>query len=306
MASQDFIALYKKKYEDQIKFGYENKGILRKLVTTDTDVSGIDKSFPLIGIQTTYERFGSEMIQPTQPSTSKVVMTFHNEQNDSTLSEVDQHKMSNPTYIPTLVGRQTNAIVNAVERAIVKAMADAPTVDSNEIDVNNIDTGYRINGDGSAYSNTGAEQVLSLKGLLKLKEMYDDMGTVPEERYLYLPANAWFGLTTGADGEKITNFDYSDSKVLSESGMVYSNFLGLNLIVGQKMAGGGLPSSGAGTYAFAFSRDTIQLNIQEGGAGAKMKFEEMIQSWLFIAKVRYGCAVVCPSTLIKIACKTAI
>lgn len=307
MAAQDnLVALYKQMFVDQIKVGYENTGMLRKLVTSETDVEGISKTFPLIGIQNSYERYGSEIIQPNQPVTSNVVMTFRNFESVDSLSEVDQHKIANPSYIPTLTSRLTNAIVNRVEQAIVDALSAAPISDVNSTIVTNIDNGYRINGDGSAYTNAGAETVLGLKGLLKIKEMYDDMGIAYSDRFVYIPSNALFGLMTGDDKDQFTNRFYSDSTNLSNSGVVYDNLLGLNIIVAQKSALTGLPSSGAGTYAFAFTRDTVQLNIQEGGTGANMWFQDNAQSWMFIAKVRYGAVARCPSTLIKIACKTAV
>lgn len=307
MAAQDnLIALYKQDYINQIKHGYNNTGTLRKLVTIDSDVNGISKTLPLIGIQTSYERFGGEYIQPNQPVTSNVVMTFKNYESTSSLPEVEQYKMNNPTYISELTQRQSNAIVNRVEQVIVEAFGVANVLDQNSISVTNIDYGYRINGDGSAYTNPAAEQVLGLKGLLKVKEMFDDMGIDPSDRMVYTPSNALFGLMTGADKDQFTNRFYTDSTALTNSGMIYDQMLGLNIIVGQKSALGGLQSSGAGTYAYAFTRDTVQLNISESGAGAAMWFENINQSWMFIASVRSGAVVHCPSTLIKIACKTAV
>lgn len=303
-AADNLIALYKQTYIDQIKFGYENTGMLRKLVTVDSDVEGISKTFPLIGIQNSYERFGGEYIQPNQPVTSNVVMTFRNYEATSSLPEVEQHKMNNPSYIPTLTTRQTNAIVTRVEQGIVDAFGAASVLDQNSISMTNIDSGYRINGDGSAYTNTGGEQVLGIKGLLKIKEMFDDMGVVPDDRFFYMPSNALFGLMTGSDKDQFTNRFYSDSTNLSKAGMIYDNLLGLNIIVAQRSPIGGLQASGAGTYGYAFSRDTAQLNVVEGGAGANMWFENLSQSFMFIAKVRYGSAVICPSKLIKVACKT--
>lgn len=306
MAAQaDLVALYKQYYADTIKDTYNNMGELRKLVTNGSETEGINKTYPLMGLQTTYQRFDGETIQPNQPVTSNVVMTFEQWEAAHSLSFVKQYDINNPDYIPALVRRQTNAIVSRVEQIIINAFNAAPVSDVNSLIPTNIDNGYRINGDGSAYTNAGAEQVVSIKGLLKVKEMFDDTGVVVSDRFLYLPSNALYGLMTGPDKAEFNSYDFSNAKNLSESGMVYNNLLGINIIVGQKNPISGLPASGAGTYGFAFTRDTLLLNINDIAASANMWRDDNSQSWRFLASVRCGAVCVQPSTLIKIACKTA-
>lgn len=305
MATQaDLVALNKQMYADQIAETYMNKGILRSLITNDTGAIGINKTFPLVGIQTTYERIGGEAIQPNQPVTSSVVMTYNTYEATAALPFIEQYKINNPSYIPTLVNRQTDSITSRIEQTIINAMNNTAVLDQNTINITNIEAGYRINGDGSAYTNTAGEQVLGNKGLMKIKEMFDDMGVADGERYLYLPSNALYGLMTGADKTEFTNSFFTGDYNLKNKGVIY-NFLGINIYVAQKNPLQGLPTSGAGTYAFAFTMDTVISETATATPGSNMWIQDSLQSYIFLSNIRLGAVAVAPSRLIKIACKTA-
>lgn len=303
MQAQDLLVLNKQLYSDQISSCFNQRGQLRRIVSSNNDVRGIVRSEPIIGIQTAYERFNDEAIQPTQPSTSEVLMRFRNHEAASTLSFKSENEISNPNYIQELSNQNGIAIATRVEQTIIEGMTSVPTVNSNQFNPYDIDNGYKINGDGTPYTNSGGEQVLNIEGLLKLQQMFNDMGTVEDQRFVYLPSDAVFGLMTGPDKDQFTNVQYTGNYNLMNMGQMYT-FLGMTLIVAQGNPFGGLPSSGAGKYAFAFSTDATMLSIQEGGVGADMWIGNDNQCYKFIARSRAGFIIRRPSNFIKIACKT--
>jgi hypothetical protein len=305
MANRDLVALYKLRFDNELAIAYENSGALRKLITVGgSDVTGSGVVIPLIGGVTTQRRYGNEYITPIQKLTSKVTMEFESYEVSEGLSYQEQDKIDNPNYIPTTVRLINDGITQRIEQIISNAFNNIPVIDSNVISYDNIENGYRINGDGTAYTNAGGETELTLKGLFKIKEILDNMGVANSERIFYVHPNAWYGLLLGADSQKMTSIDYTDDKVLSIPGMQYSNFLGMNIVVSQFNPNGGLPASGAGHYAYVFCRDTVLANIKIGDAGKTMWNDDNTRQWVFYNMVKMGAVGQAPTKFIKVACKT--
>jgi hypothetical protein len=301
MADENRIALYKDMFSNEIKITYLNDGTLKNLIRNESDVRGKLLRVPLMGRKKTYTRIGGEFIQPQSPVTSYVDMEFKTEEATEDLPEIEVDKMFNPNFIPDTVMLLRNALTTTVEQDIMDSFDAIPVTDSSSINVDNIDNGYRINGDGSAYTNTAGEKVLDFDGLLSIRQMFDDMGIAKESRFLYIPANALKGLMRD---DKFINQNYSATKNITVPGSMYNDVFNFNIVVAQKNPNGGLKSSGAGTYAYAFTRDTMQIN--SAGLNAKTWFSDERQSHMFLANIKYGIACVKPSSFIKVACKTVI
>lgn len=306
MAAQDnLVALYKEMYDNGIEVSYKNSGMLRKLVTIGNQIVGTGLTLPLIGNQKTYRRYGAEMRQPNQPITSNVIMHFETYDADQTLPFLEQYKMNNGEYVPTAMQLNIDSINQRIEQIIMNAFINAPVLDGNTFNIDEIEKGYRINGDGSAYTNAGAETKLSLSGLFKVKSVFDDMGVMEEDRFFLVKSEHWYDLLL--EEPKLTNIDYMQDKNLAIPGVIYSNILGMNIIVSQYNPNGGLPNAGSvgSHYAFAFSRKTVQANIKMGDDGDTVWVDNNTRSWNFHSTVTMGAVARCPSRLIKIACAKA-
>ena len=303
-ASADLIALKKTEYFDEISTAYTNKGTLKNLISVGSDVNAEIKQYPLLGILIPTRRYGSEVIQPQQPVTDKVLMTFETWDIPTTLNIIQKHEIDNPDYIPKLVARQANGIVALIEQQIMDGFGLIPTVDANKISPIAISTGYRINGDGTAYTDSSAEAPLTLLGIFKLTEMFEDLGIVMGERYLVVPPYAMYGtngLLSGADKDRFTSDLYTGDHNLQASNGVYS-IMGLKIIVAQGNPNGGLPGTGTSLYGLAFSKETMLANMLIGGdGGSDIWFDNDRRSWVFYHAVRIGVVGQQPATFIKVA-----
>lgn len=302
----DLVSLYKQMYADQIAVSYENKGVLKNFVTMENGADGISKEFPLIGVQSAYERVGGELIQPNQPITANAKMVFQNFEASSNLPLVEQSKIKNPSYIPTLVNRQVDAIVSKQEQQLINALVEPATIKASDQSVTNIIKALQVLGDGT--SRAGASLVVgdlkpfSFDCLISIKTLFDNMGVADGDRYVYLPIGA---IKILLKDPLFTNTQYvpNGTAPLQNSGTMYSE-LGLTICTAQMNPNGGLPVAtiSATNYvtAFAFTRDAVINETNSATPMSNMWLSEEHYSYMFRANMRTGSAVVAPSKTIQI------
>ena len=314
----DIVALYKQTYDDTIAQAYSCRGTLKNYVTVRTNAgqAGTSVTEPIMGIVSTYERNGSEVMQPQQPTTANFLLTFKDIETSVLVPATDAPKIINPTYVGELSKRQANAIIANIENKIVQSVFAAPgtttpaVVPASQYTASLLDKSLELRGDGT--SRTGGSLVeadlkpFDFKCLAAIKGVFDSMGVADGERYVYLPTSV---INLLLQSTNFTNTQYVPAGVapLQNSGLMY-NILGLTIMTAQLNPNGGLPTGTIGSTAyttgFAFTREALLLVVDSPNPVTAIWDQYDRNSIAMAARNRAGAVVKNPPQIIQLPTST--
>lgn len=324
----DYVNVFKTTYAIAINAQFNCRGVLKDLVTMNSDVNGISHEVPMFGGTTAYQRFGTELIQPTDIFTTKSFLSFVDLESPYQLGDIDSRQLIDESYRNSIVVGQVKALNSLMEKLVFNSFYNSYLNSSLSVPIETIKfsdfipdnpsqmtKSFEVLGDGSERAgSTLAEADLkpfSYECLLSIGIIFDQMGIEMEDRVLMITpgmmrillneekfiSNLYVGPRTPVL-EGITIYDYMGMKIIPAQINKFDN----SLQVTNTLTYCGFKNSTIGTtkYVTAIAFTKSSMLLKTSGIQSKMWREDKNVADMYWSAIRCGSTLQIPNHVIQI------